>query len=161
MIRKIVAFVAGLTIASPAYATSWQDVNRLKTLISNTGTSVDIIDCQEQEYYGYYHFDAEKKIDNLVICENTVDMDDPDAVWETLSHEATHTMQACAGGPVIEDKKVPRMLRELQELTPHYYRLLKSYSGSDKRAELEAFWMELRTPEFVMSTFFKLCYKNN
>ena len=161
MIKQILALVAGLAIAAPASATSWQDVHRLKTLISNTGTTVAAIECEENSYYGYYQFDAEKKIDNLVICKNTVDFNDPDAVWETLAHEATHTMQACAGGPVIKDERVPRVLRELQELTPHYYRLLQSYTGSHKRKELEAFWMELRTPEFVMETFAKLCYNND
>ena len=161
MLKQIFALVAGLAFAAPVSAASWNDINRLKDLISNTGTTVDFIKCGVVKYYGYYHFDAEKKIDNLVICKNTVDFNDPDAVWETLAHEATHTMQACIGGPIIKDSRVPRVLRELQELTPHYYRLLQSYDGSHKRSELEAFWMELRTPEFVVDMFVQHCYTNH
>ena len=161
MIKQIFALVAGLAIAAPASATSWQDIKRLETLIANTGTDVSAIQCERKGVYGYYQFDKTKDIDKIVICKNTVDMDDPDAVWETLAHEATHTMQACAGGPIVKDVRVPRVLRELQEFTPHYYRLLHQYSGAHKRVELEAFWMELRTPEFVMETFTKVCYNNN
>ena len=104
-------------------------------------------DCGDRKAYGYYQFDQAKNIDKLVVCANTTDMSDPDEVWEVLAHEATHTMQACAGGPVIPDKYVPRVLRELQEVAPHYYRLLNEYNGHHKRIELEAFWMELRTPD--------------
>ena len=67
-------------------------------------------------------------------------------------------MQACAGGTVIEDVFTPRMLRELQEFAPHYYRALMTYGSADKRTELEAFWMELRHPEFVINTFIKHCH---
>ena len=161
MIKQIFALVAGLAIAAPASATSWQDIKRLETLISNTGTDVSAIECEQEGYYGYYQFDKAKNIDKIVICKNSVDMSDPDAVWETLAHEATHTMQACAGGPIVKDARVPRVLRELQEFTPHYYRLLHTYTSAHKRVELEAFWMELRTPEFVMQTFTKLCYSDN
>ena len=163
MIKHLLAVITGLVIATPtpALATSWQDVNRLKELVSNTGTKVLLQNCERDDTYGYYHFDPSKEVDTLVICSNVVDHNDPDAVWETLAHEATHTMQACAGGPIIEDEIVPRVIRELQELTPHYYRILMSYSSSQKRTELEAFWMELRHPEFVINTFTKLCYSKD
>ena len=70
-------------------------------------------------------------------------------------------MQACMGGPVLNDKYVPRVLRELQETAPHYYRLLQDYRGDHKRLEMEAFWMELRTPATVMKMFEKACYEDN
>ena len=160
MIKHVLAVIAGLAFAapSPAFATSWQDVNRLKELISYTGTKVLLQNCERDDTYGYYHFDPSNDIDTIVICSNVVDHNDSDAVWETLAHEATHTMQACSGSPIIEDEIVPRVIRELQELTPHYYRILMSYSSSQKRTELEAYWMELRHPEFVINTFTKLCY---
>ena len=161
MIKQIFALVAGLAIAAPASASSWQDINRLESLITNTGTQVSAVECEGEGYYGLYQFDASKQIDQIVICKNTVDFSDPDEVWETLAHESTHTMQACMGGPVLKDKYVPRVLRELQETAPHYYRLLQGYRGDHKRLEMEAFWMELRTPATVMQMFEKACYKNS
>ena len=161
MIKQIFAVIAGLAIAVPASATSWAYVNRLESLVANTGTDVSAIDCGDRKAYGYYHFNKAQDIDQLVVCYNTPDMSDPDEVWEVLAHEATHTMQACAGGPVIPDKYVPRVLRELQEVAPHYYRLLNEYNGHHKRIELEAFWMELRTPDTVFKFFESACYSND
>ena len=85
-------------------------------------------------------------------------MTDPDAVWEVLVHEATHVMQACYGGPVMKDSYVPRVLRELQETAPHYYATLQQYRGDHKRIELEAFWMELRTPQVAADWMLTYCY---
>ena len=160
MVKQIFALIAGLVIAAPASATSWQDINTLENLVAGTGTSVEALDCETEGYYGYYRFDKSEGIDELVICKNTVDFSDPDEVWETLAHEATHTMQACKGGPILPDKYVPRVLRELQETAPHYYKLLQTYSGDHKRFELEAFWMELRAPSQVMGLFKASCYSS-
>ena len=161
MFKSIFALIAGLAIAVPANATSWADVNRLEALVANTGTDVTAKDCGDRRAYGYYHFNKAQDIDELVVCTNTTDMKDADEVWEVLAHEATHTMQACVGGPVIPDKYVPRVLRELQEVAPHYYRLLNEYSGHQKRIELEAFWMELRSPAQVYKFFESACYSND
>ena len=158
MIKQIFALIAGIAIAAPASATSWQDINALERLVEGTGTTVDAIECEIKDVYGYYRFDKSEGVDELVICKNTVDMNDPDAVWETLAHEATHTMQTCNGGPVLADKYTPRVLRELQETAPHYYRLLQRYRGDHKRIEMEAFWMELRAPSQVIGLFQKTCY---
>ena len=160
MFKQVLSVIAGLafTIPVPAFATSWQDISKLKELVSGTGTKVLLQNCVESGIYGYYEYSPQNNVDTLVICSNTVDRKDPDAVWETLAHEATHAMQACVGGPIVEDEFTPRMLRELQELTPHYYRILMSYSSSQKRTELEAFWMELRHPQFVFTKFTESCY---
>ena len=158
MIKQIFALIAGIAIAAPASATSWQDINALERLVEGTGTTVDAIECEIKDVYGYYRFDKSEGVDELVICKNAVDMTDPDEVWETLAHEATHTMQACKGGPVLPDKYAPRILRELQETAPHYYRLLQRYRGDHKRIEMEAFWMELRAPSQVIGLFHKTCY---
>ena len=160
MFKSIFALIAGLAIAVPANATSWADVNRLEALVANTGTDVTAKDCGDRRAYGYYHFNKAKDIDELVVCTNTTDMKDADEVWEVLAHEATHTMQACAGGPILPDKYVPRVLRELQETAPHYYKLLQTYRGDHKRLELEAFWMELRAPSQVMGLFKASCYSS-
>ena len=160
MFKQLLALVAGLAFAAPVSATSWADINRLEELVANTGTTVEAKECETDKAYGYYRFNKAENIDLLVICTNVTDFGDPDAVWETLAHEATHVMQACQDGPIVPNKFTPRMLRELQEVAPHYYALLKKYSGAHKRAELEAFWMELRAPHEVHRLFVKACYSD-
>ncbi len=159
MIKRILGVLAGLTLAVPASATSWTDVNTLLGLVEKTGTTVSVRDCEQQGVMGFYQFDKQNNIDLLAICKNSVDMTDSDAVWEVVSHEATHVMQACAGGPVIKDTMVPRVLRELQETAPHYYATLQGYRGEHKRAELEAFWMELRSPDVAINWIETYCFE--
>ena len=160
MIKRILSVLAGLTLAMPASATSWTDVNQLLGLVEQTGTTVSVRDCERQGVMGFYRFDKANNIDLLAICKNAVDISDPDAVWEVAAHEATHVVQACYGGPVIKDSMVPRVLRELQETAPHYYATLQGYRGDHKRVELEAFWMELRTPAIVMDWVKTYCFKD-
>ena len=157
MFKLLTAAIASLAIAAPSMATSWTDIENLTSLVEETGTVVEAIDCPEGRL-GFYQFDKQNNIDRLVICKNNVDTKDPDAVWEVVSHEATHVMQACHGGPVIADNYVPRVLRELQETAPHYYATLQQYRGDHKRVELEAFWMELRTPQVAADWMLTYCY---
>ena len=119
MIKRILTVLAGLAITAPVNATSWTDVNTLTDLVKQTGTTVEARDCETERLQGYYQFDKEAGIDLLVVCKDNVNMSDSDAVWEVVSHEATHVMQACMGGPVLKDTYVPRVLRELQETAPH------------------------------------------
>ena len=159
MIKKIIsAALASVAFAAPSFASSWADVNNLTSLIRETGTQVQERDCPENTM-GFYRLDPANRIDLLVVCKNNVDMTDSDSVWEVVSHEATHVMQACVGGPVIKDTYVPRVLRELQETAPHYYATLEQYRGDHKRLELEAFWMELRTPEVVNEWISDFCFE--
>jgi hypothetical protein len=158
MLKAIIATLAGLAIATPASATSWSDVNELQDLVTGTGTKIQKLDCPKGQM-GFYQFDKANNIDRLVYCKNNVDMSDPDAVWEVLVHEATHVMQACYGGPVMKDTFVPRVLRELQQTAPHYYATLQQYRGAHKRVELEAFWMELRTPQVATDWMLTYCYQ--
>ena len=159
MIKAIIATLAGLAIAAPASASSWADINELQTLVTGTGTKIQKLDCPAGKM-GFYQFDKSKNIDRLVYCKNNVDMTDPDAVWEVLVHEATHVMQTCYGGPVMKDTYVPRVLRELQETAPHYYATLQEYRGDHKRIEIEAFWMELRTPQVATDWMLTYCYRD-
>jgi len=157
MFKTIIATLAGLALAIPASATSWDDVNELQELVTGTGTKIQKLDCPEGQM-GFYQFDKNRNIDRVVYCKNNLDMTDPDAVWEVLVHEATHVMQTCYGGPVMKDSYVPRVLRELQETAPHYYATLKQYRGDHKRVEIEAFWMELRTPQIAADWMLTYCY---
>ena len=162
MFKPILAAIAGLALtAAPVLATSWQDIKTLTELVSGTGTEILLSDECNQGIHGYYQFSSTRRIDNLVICRNNVDMTDPDAVWEVLVHEATHVMQACNGGPIVKDTYLPRMLRELQETAPHYYNILQGYRGSHKRAEIEAFWMELRSTDTPIQWIQDFCYRDD
>ena len=91
MIKQVLSVIAGVVFAipAPAFATGWQDVNLLKELVSGTGTKVLLQTCSEGGIFGYYEYNPTTDVDSLVICSNTVDRKDPDAVWETLAHEAT------------------------------------------------------------------------
>jgi len=160
MIKRILGVLAGLTLAVPASATSWTDVNTLLGLVEQTGTTVSVRECEREGVMGFYRYDKANSIDLLAICKNAVDMTDSDAVWETVVHEATHVMQACNAGPVVKDTYVPRVLRELQETAPHYYATLQGYRGDHKRVELEAFWMELRTPEVAIDWMKTYCFSD-
>ena len=160
MFKKILAAFAGLALAAPVSAASWNDVEALVELVKGTGTTVQARSCRQDGIQGFYHFDERQKIDLLVVCTNTVDMNDPDAVWEVVAHEATHVMQACNGGPVVKDSYMPRIIRELQTLTPHYWNVLQNYSDSDKRQEIEAFWMESRPVNVPMEWIKDFCYTN-
>lgn len=160
MIKNIIsAALASFAIVAPSAASSWTDVNSLTSLIKQTGTQVQERKCPDN-IQGYYHLDPANKIDLLVVCKNNVDMTDPDSVWEVVAHEATHIMQACNAGPVVKNTYVPRILRELQETAPHYYATLQGYRGDHKRRELEAFWMELRTPEVVNKWISDFCFED-
>ena len=159
MIKRILGVLAGLTLAAPASATSWTDVNTLLGLVKETGTAVSVRNCEQEGVMGFYQFDKQNNIDLLAICKNAVDMTDSDAVWEVVAHETTHVIQACAGGPVIKDSMVPRVLRELQDTAPHYYATLQGYRGNHKRVELEAFWMELRSPSVPIDWMKTYCFE--
>ena len=160
MIKKILAAVAGLAVAMPVQAASRSDFETLVGLVEGTGTEISIRNCERPNVHGYYQYNKDQGIDLMVICKNSVDMSDPDAVWEVLVHESTHVMQACNGGPILKDTYVPRVLRELQETAPHYYSILQQYPGSHKRNELEAFWMELRAPHIPIQWMRDFCYQS-
>jgi len=95
--------------------------------------------------------------DRLVLCTNNLDMEDVSAVWEVLSHESAHVMQACNGGLIWKSELYPRMLRNLKNVAPHYYQILQQYRGRDRMIELEAFDMELQTAAEVKELFFDVC----
>ena len=159
MIKKIIAAIAGLALAAPVNAASWNDIETLVELVKGTGTTVQARSCQRPGIQGFYHFNQEEGIDLMVVCTNTVDMEDADAVWEVVAHESVHVMQACNGGPVIRDTYLPRVIRELQTFTPHYWSLIQTYPDAHKRAEIEAFWMETRPVEVPIQWIQDFCYQ--
>jgi hypothetical protein len=149
---------AGLGLAPPAaVANTLAHIQQLEELINLTGTETQVRDDCGANHAGYYENDG-RGLDRLVVCRNTVNMADVEAVWEVMAHEGTHVMQACNGGPLLQDAQIPRTMRELRSLAPHYAKLIdESYRPRDQRLEAEAFWMELQAPEQVISLFQQAC----
>ncbi len=149
---------AGLLMAAPgAAANTLAHIQRLEELINAAGTETQVRDDCQPNHAGYYERDG-KGIDRLVVCRNSIDMADVEAVWEVMAHEGTHVMQACTGGTALQDTQIPRTLRELRSLAPHYAKLLdEGYPPQHQRLEAEAFWMELQTPELVIALFEHNC----
>ncbi len=157
--KKLIALVAAVAtvLPMPALAGSWKDISELSRLVRATGTEIVSKECS-QSIFGSYHYDDKRNIDRLTICTNRVDMEDSDAVWETLAHEATHVAQACIGNNVYTDAYLPRVFRALRAEAPHYVTLLdNSYDNSDRIVEAEAFYMELQEPDKVKRMMVKVC----
>jgi hypothetical protein len=141
----------------PAAANTLTHIQRLEELINASGTETQVRDDCRPNHAGYYENDG-RGVDRLVVCRNSVDMGDVEAVWEVMAHEGTHVMQACSGGPVLKDAQIPRTMRELRSLAPHYAKLIhEGYHPRDRRMEAEAFWMELQAPELVIALFQHAC----
>lgn len=158
------AALTAITFANPAQAASQADVEALMKIVEATGTSVSLNtnhfdkSCLGRAAYYTYEEDVE---DILVVCTDHVDTNDPDAMWEAIAHEATHVAQACQGGPAVADAYRPRMYRELQTMAPHYSKqVTQDYASDDQLVEVEAFWMELQHPTFVMEFIVASCTKN-
>ena len=146
--------------ALPSQAGSHQDSDKLMKMVESTGTTVSInsndFDSSCEGNAGYYSFEKDE-VDLLVVCEDQVNINNADEMWETVSHEAVHVAQACNGGVYFKAKYHPRMLRELRSLAPHYAEQLMGYRGDHQLKELEAFWAELQTPETVMKMVESAC----
>lgn len=153
----LLATLGTLGAARPARAASLEDIRQLENLILAAGVVTQVSDQCPPRHAGYYERDT-AGIHRLVLCRNSVNLADLEAVWEVMAHESTHIMQACTGSTAIADELMPRTFRELRTMAPHYAKLIDgSYPISDQRLEAEAFWMELQTPQAVIGLFRNLC----
>lgn len=155
--------LVGLSISAvPAKADSWKDVEDLIEMVKSTGTKVQkTSDCDGQTMGYYQPPRKDGSGDRLVFCINNLDIEDVSAVWEVLSHESAHVMQACQGGLIWKDEFHPRMIRNLKNVAPHYYQILQQYRGKDRMIELEAFDMELKTASEVKELFLDVCSRSD
>ncbi|MFM9101115.1 MAG: hypothetical protein ACKOPS_07175 [Cyanobium sp.] len=149
--------LAAVLGAAAARAANLEDISTLERLVNRAGVVTQVSDDCPPRHAGFYEKDAAGR-HRLVLCRNRVNVADVDAVWEVMAHESTHIMQSCNGGTVIADESMPRTFRELRTLAPHYAKLIdQSYATADQRLEAEAFWMELQSPEAVISLFRRVC----
>ena len=156
--RYLIALTTALCASLPvsAMAGTWKDINQLSVLVQATGTEIVHSECEESAY-GYYQYDSENRIDRMTLCTNRLDMDDRNAVWETLAHESTHVAQACLDDTVFKAEYTPRIFRAIRTEAPHYDRILENYASGDRLVEAEAFYMELRPPIEVKKMIIEAC----
>ena len=144
---------AGLAQAVPAPGRrppSWADIDSLRSLLMAHGTRVVQQDCNQQGLQGLYHNSS----DTIVICRVHRD---PQAVWNTLAHEATHRMQACAGGTITDPRHHQAMARTLATYEPQEWRSISIYPQDQQLSELEARYTARLAPEQVPRLFRRYC----
>ena len=154
--------ITGVLAVTPASrADSQKDIEQLIGYVKQSGTKVQKTDKCDASMMGFYQSPTEDGTgDRLVFCSNNIDFNDTSAVWEVLAHESAHVMQACNRGLLWKETYHPRMLRRLKEQAPHYAEILNQYRGRDKMMELEAFDMELKPADEVITLFAKFCSGN-
>ncbi|MFN9635770.1 MAG: hypothetical protein ACK55D_03545 [Synechococcaceae cyanobacterium] len=141
--------------AQPVRADSIVDVQMLVQALAAFGTRVVPAECKQEALKGYY----EPAKDQIVICADSLTDLHPASVWDVLVHEATHKMQACVGGSLMPPTHVGRMMRQLRATYPETLADLNAYASGQSRAELEARWMELQPPEFVLQLLVAACHR--
>jgi antirestriction protein ArdC len=139
----------------PARADSLPDLQMLVQALAAFGTRVVPAECKQEGLQGYY----EPANDQIVLCTDSLTDADPASVWDVLAHEATHKMQACVKGSLMPPTHVGRMMRQLRATYPETLADLNAYASGQSRAELEARWMELQPPEFVIQLLVAACQR--
>lgn len=153
---------AGLVAAEAAHAqpvaqqarsrqlATWSDIDNLRMRLEASGARVVQRDCGSRGLQGLYH----QPSGTIVICRVHRD---PQAVWNTLAHEATHRMQACAGRPLTRPSHHPAMARTLAAWAPEELRSLMAYPPGQQVAELEARYTARLAPAKVLMLFQRYC----
>ena len=129
---------------------SWADIDNLRSLLMARGTKVLQQDCNQGGLQGLYH----DRSDTIVICRVHRD---PEAVWNTLAHEATHRMQACAGGSITDPRHHQAMARALATYEPQEWRSIALYPREQQLSELEARYTARLPPEQVPRLLRRYC----
>ena len=152
----LIAALVATSLPTPTLASwvqppvSWQDIDALRNLLIASGSTVVQRDCNQRGLQGLYH-SASKTI---VICRVHGDRV---AVWNTLAHEATHRMQACAGGTITQAGHHSAMATALATYAPLEWRSLKAYPAREQLGELEARYTAHLPPAQVLQLFRRYC----
>jgi hypothetical protein len=144
------ACLAQAVTATERKPPSWADIDNLRSLLMAHGTKVLQQDCNQRGLQGLYH----DRSDTIVICRVHRD---PQAVWNTLAHEATHRMQACAGGSITDPGQHQAMARALATYEPQEWRSIAIYPREQQLSELEARYTARLAPEQVPRLFRRYC----
>lgn len=137
--------------AAPGLSQSaWQSIDRLRTLLGQSGVQVVQRHCNQRGLQGLYH----QPSDTIVICQSHRD---PAAVWNTLAHEATHRMQACRGGAITDTRYHRSMASAIASQDPNDLHSLRLYPAREQLSELEARYTARLAPEQVIQLFQRYC----
>jgi len=142
--------LAAHAAAAPAPPAGWRDVDRLRDLLEATGSRVIQRDCPQRNLQGLFQHSS----GTIVVCRVHRT---PAEVWNTLAHEATHRMQACAGGSLTRPEEHERMARTLASHAPEEWRALRLYRPAERLSELEARYTARLPPDQVLSLFRRYC----
>jgi len=147
LLASLVAPAMAATVRPQA---SWQEIDALRGLLVASGSTVVQRDCNQQGLQGLYHQPSR----TIVICRVH---NDRSAVWNTLAHEATHRMQACAGGTITRAEHHGAMANALATYDPLEWRSLKAYPAREQLGELEARYTAHLPPAQVLQLFRRFC----
>jgi hypothetical protein len=136
--------------ANPGPTPGWRDVDRLRDLLEATGTRVLQRDCPQRNLQGLFQHSS----GTIVICRVHRE---PADVWNTLAHEATHRMQACAGGSITDPRHHQAMARALATYEPQEWRSIAIYPREQQLSELEARYTARLAPDQVPRLFRRYC----
>ena len=137
-------------VPSAAGATNWESIDRLRLLLKRSGVQVVQRDCNQRGLQGLYNHGS----DTIVICRVH---SNPQAVWNTLAHEATHRMQACRGGAITDPSHHRSMAQALAKRSPQDLASLRLYPASQRAGELEARYTAQLPPSQVIQLFERYC----
>lgn len=156
--RFAAQFAIVLIATSPlcAAAATWPDIDALQAALKVTGTDLKEDNKCDKGILGYYAF-KKGEYDEVVVCINNINKEDPDEYWDVVSHEATHAMQACTGDYALNDKYINTAYRELHAINPSAVDDMQEYGSWDKRQEVEARWMQLQQPGLVIELLNQVC----
>ncbi|MFM1900739.1 MAG: hypothetical protein RLZZ216_1315 [Cyanobacteriota bacterium] len=131
-------------------ARTWSDIDALRTRLSRAGVNVVQRDCPQRGLQGSYH----PRSDTLVVCRSH---SDPNQVWDTLAHEATHRMQQCAGGAITKRDQHRALYVALSRSHPAEIASLRAYPRAQQLSELEARYTAKLPPNQVLYLFDRYC----
>jgi len=115
----------------------------LYTSLKNTGVTVDIKPCKDDDYYGWYMPAMNNGMGGILICSNVADT--YELQWETLRHEAVHAAQHCRKWDTVMYDEWTN--NNLSRATRGF--VVDNYEQSDWKIEWEAFVLQEETNQFI------------
>ena len=130
----------------------------LADLIQKQGIGIYRDKSCEKNVLGYYVPRDKSKAPSLVLCSNNLNINDRNALWDTLAHEATHAMQDCNGGNISDQQTFAFWEEQMEGHARASYKTSDGeYSRGQYKDEVEARMME-RLPDWeVIEKFKKFC----
>lgn len=146
-----VLLVIGLW-ASPARAEHLRSIALLQGLMRRAGTETLVARDCPQQLMGAFVFARNA----VVLCGNNL-KGDPQLIWETLAHEATHVMQHCRRQPIFERDRLGLDFVLANYRSPELFEAVAYYPPTQQLIEIEARIVQGLPAEEVMNLFRRSC----